>query len=54
MQVQCAPTKLETRNCLNSSPVQLTCAGVLFGLTDVPGQGVYFVDDGTNTLDLLH
>lgn len=29
-------------------------AGVLFGLTDVPGQGVYFVDDGTNTLDLLH
>jgi len=29
-------------------------AGVLFGLTAVPGQGVYFVDDGTNTLDLLH
>ena len=29
-------------------------AGVLFGLTNVPGQGVYFVDDGTNTLDLLH
>jgi len=29
-------------------------AGVLFGLVDVPGQGVYFVDDGTNTLDLLH
>lgn len=29
-------------------------AGVLFGLTDVPGQGVYFVEDGTNTLDLLH
>ena len=28
-------------------------AGVLFGLTDVPGQGVYFVDDGTNTLNLL-
>jgi hypothetical protein len=28
-------------------------AGVLFGLTDVPGQGVYFVDDGTNTLDLF-
>ena len=25
-------------------------AGVLFGLTDVPGQGVYFVDDGTNRL----
>ena len=29
-------------------------AGVLFGLTAVPGQGVFFVDDGTNTLDLLH
>jgi len=29
-------------------------AGVLFGLIDVPGQGVYFVDDGTNTLNLLH
>ena len=29
-------------------------AGVLFGLTAVPGQGVYFVDDGTNFLDLLH
>jgi hypothetical protein len=29
-------------------------AGVLFGLTNVPGQGVYFVDDGTNTLDLFH
>jgi hypothetical protein len=29
-------------------------AGVLFGLTAVPGQGVYFVDDGDNTLRLLH
>ena len=29
-------------------------AGVLFGLIDVPGQGVYFVDDGDNTLRLLH
>jgi hypothetical protein len=29
-------------------------AGVLFGLTDVSGEGVYFVDDGTNTLNLLH
>ena len=29
-------------------------AGVLFGLTAVPGRGVYFVDDGTNSLDLLH
>ena len=29
-------------------------AGVLFGLISVSGQGVYFVDDGTNTLNLLH
>lgn len=28
-------------------------AGTLFGLTDVPGEGVFFVDDGTNTLNLL-
>jgi sugar lactone lactonase YvrE len=29
--------------------------GTLFGLTAVPdGSGVYFVDDGTNTLNLLH
>ena len=28
-------------------------AGALFGLTDVAGQGVYFVDDATNTLNLL-
>lgn len=30
-------------------------AGTLFGLTLAPGgRGVYFVDDGNNTLDLLH
>ena len=28
-------------------------AGTLFGLVDVPGQGVYFVDDGSNTLNLF-
>lgn len=28
-------------------------AGTLFGLTDVPGQGIYFVDDGSNTLNLF-
>lgn len=28
-------------------------AGTLFGLTDVPGLGVVFVDDGTNTLNLF-
>lgn len=30
-------------------------AGTLFGLASVPGGGgIYFVDDGTNTLNLLH
>jgi hypothetical protein len=29
-------------------------AGTLFGLTLVPGQGVYFVDDGSNTLNRFH
>jgi hypothetical protein len=28
--------------------------GTLFGLVDVPGLGVYFVDDGSNTLNLFH
>jgi hypothetical protein len=28
-------------------------AGTLFGLVDVPGQGIYFVDDGSNTLNLF-
>jgi hypothetical protein len=29
-------------------------AGALFGLAIVPRGGVYFVNDATNTLDLLH
>jgi hypothetical protein len=29
-------------------------AGTLFGLVDVAGQGIYFVDDGSNTLNLFH
>jgi hypothetical protein len=29
-------------------------AGALFGLIDVPGQGIYFVDDGSNTLNMFH
>jgi hypothetical protein len=28
--------------------------GALFGLAFDPSRGVYFVDDNTNTLDLLH
>lgn len=29
-------------------------AGTLFGLVVIAGKGVYFVDDGSNTLNLLH
>jgi len=29
-------------------------AGTLFGLVFDPNRGVYFVDDGTNTVNLLH
>ncbi len=29
-------------------------AGTLFGVAFVVSQGVYFVDNGTNTLNLLH
>ena len=36
------------------APPGLNGNGTLFGLTPVPdGSGVYFVDDGTNTLELL-
>ena len=42
---------------LDNTPVPpgLPGNGTLFGLAVVPGAaGVYFVDDGTNTLNLLH
>ena len=29
-------------------------AGTLFGLAFVPNVGIYFVDDGSNSLNLLH
>jgi hypothetical protein len=29
-------------------------AGGLFGLTAVPGSGIFYVDDATNTVNLLH
>ena len=29
-------------------------AGALFGLIQVPGSGIYYVDDASNTLNLLH
>jgi hypothetical protein len=39
----------------NPAPPGPNGNGTLFGLAVVPdGSGVCFVDDGTNTLDLLH
>jgi len=39
----------------NTPPVPTGGAGTLFGVAVVPGgSGVYFVDDGNNTLNLLH
>jgi hypothetical protein len=39
----------------SSAPPGLNGNGTLFGLAVAPaGSGVYFVDDGTNTLNLLH
>jgi hypothetical protein len=29
-------------------------AGALFGLTAVPGSGIFYVDDATNTMNLIH
>jgi hypothetical protein len=41
---------------LDNTPVpgSLPGAGTLFGLAFDPAAGVYFVDDGSNTLNLLH
>jgi DNA-binding beta-propeller fold protein YncE len=46
------PSGTQTRNALDTtgSPPG---AGTLFGLVSVPGTGVYFVDDGSNTLNLF-
>jgi hypothetical protein len=46
------PSGTQTRNALDNtgSPPG---AGTLFGLVSVPGVGVYFVDDGSNTLNLF-
>lgn len=38
----------------SAAPLGLNGNGRLFGLTPVPdGSGVYFVDDGTDTLEVL-
>jgi hypothetical protein len=44
------------RKQLDNTPVpgSLPGAGTLFGLVFDPAAGVYFVDDGSNTLNLLH
>jgi len=51
-------TKVEGHHGHQVRTVQLdnvgTGAGALFGLTDVAGQGIYFVDDNENALNLFH
>ena len=39
---------------LDNTGMPPTGAGTLFGLVFDPAHGVYFVDDGTNTVNLLH
>ena len=43
-----APTRFFRATCVADR-----ASAAVFGLTAVPGQHVYFVDDGTNTLDFL-
>ncbi len=45
--------QVATRVLDNTPPVPTGGAGTLFGLAFNPRAGVYFVDDGTNTLNLL-
>ena len=48
---QFPPVNLDT----TSAPPADPGAGTLFGLAVAPGgTGIYFVDDGSNTLNLLH
>jgi hypothetical protein len=51
-EITAAGTQIATR--LLDSTGTPPGAGTLFGLAFVPGRGLYFVDDGTNTLNLLH
>jgi hypothetical protein len=52
--VRTTPHGLQVSKHLLDSSGSPPGAGALFGLAVVPGRGLYFVDDATNTLDLFH
>ncbi len=52
--VETTPEGLQVATVLLDSSGNPPGAGALFGLISVPGQGIYYVDDATNTLNLLH
>jgi hypothetical protein len=52
--VETTPGGLQIATVLLDSTGNPPGAGALFGLVPVKGQGIYFVDDATNTLNLLH
>ena len=50
-----AGAQIATQVLDSAPPIPQGGAGTLFGLAVAPhGAGVYFVDDGSNTLNLLH
>ena len=52
--VETSPAGVQLSRTLLDSSGNPPGAGALFGLTVVKGQGIYYVDDATNTLNLLH
>src|SRR5262249_39418268 len=51
--VETTPTGIQTSKTLLDSSGDPPGAGALFGLVVVKSQGLYYVDDATNTLNLL-
>ena len=52
--VRTSPSGMQLNKVLLDSSGSPPGAGALFGLAAVKNQGLYFVDDATNTLDLFH
>jgi hypothetical protein len=51
--VETTPKGRQIKTALLDSSGSPPGAGALFGLVEVPGQGLYYVDDATNTLNLF-
>jgi len=52
--VETTPAGVQIQKVLLDNTGMPPGAGALFGLTDVNGVGLYFVDDASNTLNLFH